>query len=104
VSVVSSASETNLYAVEFTRHPRDLGVVVVLAAESRIKAIEQVRQLYPEYKRTALLGCVYLIQYAEIDWDNGRSFVIRRKTRLTIAQLIPRPVAEQSETQEEENE
>ncbi len=98
-----TTAETNLYAVEFKRHPRDLGIVVVLAADSRVKAIEQVRRLYPEYKRTALSGCIYPIQYAEIDWDNGRAFVMRRKTRSTIPKLVRRPVAGQGEAEEEEN-
>jgi hypothetical protein len=103
MSDVSSSAETNVYAVEFRRHPGDLGVVIVVLAESRTKAIEEAWRLFPEYKRDAVSGCVYAIQYAEIDWDNGRAFVVRRKTRPTIPKLIRRPVAGQGEAREEEN-
>jgi hypothetical protein len=103
VSDLSPTSETNLYAVEFRRHPRDLGVVVVLAAESRTKAIEQAWRLFPEYKRDAVAGCVYTIQYAEIDWDNGRTIVMRRKTRPTIPKLIETSRREKKPREEEED-
>lgn len=103
MSDLSSITETNIYAVEFQRHPRDLGVGIVVLAESRTKAIEEAWRLFPEYKRDAVSGCVYAIQYAEIDWDNGRAFVVRRKTRPTIPKLIRRALAGQGESQEEEN-
>ena len=103
LSDVSSSAETNVFAVEFKRHPRDLGVVVIVLAEGRMDAVKQAWRLYPEYKRDAVSGRVYAIQYAEIDWENGRAFIMRRKTRPTIPKLIRRPVAGQGEAEEEEN-
>ena len=33
--------------------------------------------MFPEYKRTA---SVYPVEYVEIDWQTGRSIVIKQKT------------------------
>jgi hypothetical protein len=40
--------------------------------------------MFPEHKRTASCTSVYLVEYAEIDWQTGRSIVMKQKTRLTI--------------------
>jgi hypothetical protein len=103
VSDLSSTAETNVYAVEFRRHQGDLGVVIVVLAESRTKAIEEAWRLFPEYKRDAVSGRVYAIQYAEIDWENGRAFVMRRKTRPTIPKLIETSRREKKPREEEED-
>ena len=36
--------------------------------------------MFPEHKRTASRTSVYQVEYVEIDWQTGRSIVVKRKT------------------------
>jgi hypothetical protein len=78
----------DLYVVDFLRHPGDLGVSVVLQATCELMARSEVLRLYPEYKHDLVLMRVYLAQYAEIDWDNGRSIVVKQEKRPRIPACI----------------
>jgi hypothetical protein len=71
----------DLYVVEFVRHPGDLGVSLILRAESYQEAKLDAWRLFPEYRRAITRVCVRLLDYAQIDWQSGQSFVITRKMR-----------------------
>jgi hypothetical protein len=49
-------------------------------------------RLFPEYKHTLVLMEVYLAQYCEIDWDSGRSVVIKQRRRPEIPACIAKKV------------
>ena len=51
-------------------------------------ARREVLRLFPEYKHSLVLMKVFLTQYVEIDWDSGRSFVVKRKRRPEIPPCI----------------
>jgi hypothetical protein len=74
----------DLYAVEFEFPRPHLGVCVVLPATCELAAKLVAWRLFPEYKRTASSTHVYHARYAEIDWDTGRSIVMKEKKRPTI--------------------
>ena len=44
-------------------------------------ARREVLRLFPEFKHNLVLMDAYLAQYAEIDWDSGRSIVVRQTKR-----------------------
>ena len=70
----------HMFAVDFERLPRDLGFTVIVLATSPLPALEKVFKLFPEY-RPNRRGHVHEIEYAEIDWETGRAFVIQVKNR-----------------------
>ena len=76
----------DLYAVEFT-FPRHLGITVVIPATCAPMARLEAWRLFPEYKRSASKTSVYNVEYAEIDWQNGRCFVKKRQRRDSIPVL-----------------
>jgi hypothetical protein len=45
-------------------------------------------RLFPEYRHDLVLMEVYLAQYVEIDWDSGRSIVVRQEKRPEIPACI----------------
>ena len=45
-------------------------------------------RLFPEYKHDLVLTQVFLAQYAEIDWDSGRSVVVKQGKRPEIPACI----------------
>ena len=77
-----------LYCVEIQRHPRDLGVSVVLPANCELMARREVLRLFPEYKHDLVLMEVFLAQYAEIDWETGRSIVAKQRRQSAIPACI----------------
>jgi hypothetical protein len=84
----------DLYVVDFLRHPGDLGVSVIVRANSTIAAQLEAFRLFPEYKRLSYDTIPHLLDYAEIDWQSGQCFVMRRKRRLPIPLLAaddPKP-------------
>ncbi len=78
----------DLYCVEIQRHPKDLGVSVVLPATCELMARHEVLRLFPEHKHGFPLIEVYLAQYAEIDWDSGRTIVVKQRRRPTIPACV----------------
>ena len=70
-----------MYAVDFENRPGDLGATAIVLADAPEAALEKVFNLFPEYRRVSRRGHVFEIDYAEIDWDTGRAFVIQVKKR-----------------------
>ena len=77
-----------LYCVEILRHPKDLGVSVVLPANCELMARREALRLFPEYKHDLVLMQVFLAQYAEIDWETGRCFVVKQEEKPYIPPCI----------------
>ncbi len=69
----------DLYVVEFRRHSGDLGVSVILPATCALMAKLEAWRLFPEHKRNASAMSVFNVEYAEIDWETGRCFVMKRR-------------------------
>jgi hypothetical protein len=42
-------------------------------------ARREVLRLFPEYKHDLVLMQVYLAQYVELDWDSGRTIVVKQE-------------------------
>ena len=76
-------SDTNprMFAVDFKRLPGDLGTTAIVLADSPETALERALNMFLEYRRATRPGHVFEIEYAEIDWDTGRDFVIQVKKR-----------------------
>ena len=83
-----SSPSPDLYCVEIQRHPRDLGVSIVLPATCELMARREAFRLFPEYKHSLVLMKVFLTQYVEIDWDSGRSIVVKQTRRPEIPPCI----------------
>lgn len=78
----------DLYCVEIQRHPKDLGISVVLPATCELMARREVLRLFPEFKYNLVLMQVYLARYVELDWDSGRSIVVKQEKRPQIPACI----------------
>ena len=87
-------SVPDLFCIEIKRHTRDLGVSIVLQATCELMARREVLRLFPEYKHNLVLMQVSLVRYVEIDWESGRTIVIKKKKR----REIPAAVAEISKS------
>jgi hypothetical protein len=55
-------------------------------------ARREVLRLFPEYKDSLVLMDVFLAQYAEVDWESGRSVVIKQRRRPEIPACIAKKV------------
>ena len=69
----------DLYAVDFIRHPCDLGLTVIVRANCAIAAQLEAFRLFPEYRWRESFP--HLLDYAEIDWQSGRCIVKKRRRR-----------------------
>jgi hypothetical protein len=87
VSEPSSPPVQDLYVVEFERHLGDLGASVIVRANCAVMAKLEALRLFPEYKRVSSGAFVHSLDYAEIDWQSGQCFVMKRKRRPTIPAL-----------------
>ena len=76
-----SSPSPDLYCIEIQRHEGDLGLSVVLPATCELMARCEVLRLFPEYKHDLVLMQVFLARYAEIDWDAGRTVVVKQRER-----------------------
>jgi hypothetical protein len=70
-----------MFAVDFKRLPGDLGTTAIVLADAPEDALEKAFSMFPEYRQASRPGHVFEIEYAEIDWDTGRDFVIQVKKR-----------------------
>ena len=77
----------DLYSVEF-EFDRHLGVSVILPATCALAAKLKAWSLFPEHKRNATNTSVHNVRYAEIDWQAGRSIVVKRQKRPAIPPLL----------------
>ena len=78
----------DLFCVEIKRHPRDLGVSVVLPANCELMARREALRLFPEYKHDLVLMQVFLARYVELDWQTGRCIVAKQEKRPHIPPCI----------------
>ena len=69
----------DLFCVEIKRHKGDLGVSVVLLCNCELMARREVLRLFPEFKHSFPLIDVYLARYVEVDWNCGRSIVVKEE-------------------------
>ena len=69
----------DLFCVEIQRSPKDLGISIVLPANCEMMARREALRLFPEFKHAFPQMEVYLARYAEIDWDSGRSIVVKQR-------------------------
>jgi hypothetical protein len=79
---------SDLYCVNIQRHPRDLGVSIVLPASSELMARREALRLFPEYKRGLALMQVSLVRYVELDWDSSRFTVAKRERPPAIPECV----------------
>jgi hypothetical protein len=70
------------------RHPRNIGISVVLPATCELMARHTALRLFPEYKHIFPHIQVFLAQYAEIDWDSGRTIIVTHRRRPQIPACI----------------
>jgi hypothetical protein len=84
-----SSQSPDLYCVEIQRHPKDLGVSVVLTATCDLMARREVFRLFPEYQHSLVLLQVYIAKYAEIDWETGRCIVAKQMRRPRTPACVP---------------
>jgi hypothetical protein len=70
-----------MYAVDFKNRPGDLGTTAIVLADAPEAAQEKAFDMFPECRRAGRPGRVFEIEYAEIDWDTGRNFVIQARKR-----------------------
>lgn len=73
----------NLFVVEFA-FPRHLGISIIIPASCGLAAKLRAWTMFPEHKRTASRTSVCLVEYVEIDRQNGRSIVKKQKACPTI--------------------
>jgi hypothetical protein len=83
-----SIPSPDLFCVEIQRSPQDLGVSLVLQANCELMARREALRLFPEYRQNLALLEVYLAQYVEIDWDSGRSVVVKQEKRPELPPCI----------------
>ena len=77
----------DLYVVEF-EFSRHLGISVILPATCPLMAKLEAWRLFPEHKRNASAVSVFHAKYAEIDWETGRCFVMKRQKRVPIPLFV----------------
>jgi len=83
----------DLYEVEFA-FERQLGISVLVPATCALGAKLKAWRLFPEHKRNASRTTVHNVEYAEIDWQTGRTIVVKGQRR-------PRLIAPSSSELEE---
>ena len=83
-----SSPSPDLYCVEIQRSPQDLGISIVLPATCELMARREALRLFPEYKHDLVLMQVYLARYVEIDWDTGRSIVVKQRRRPEVPPCV----------------
>ena len=68
-----------MFAVDFERPSGGLAFTVVVLAMCPKHAMEQVFEMFPEYRRESRQGHVHEVAHVEIDWQAGRAFVMKRR-------------------------
>ena len=100
MSDLPSPRPQDIYVVDFIRHPGDLGLSVIVRAMSGIDAQLEAFRLFPEYKRCESFP--NLLDFAEIDWNSGRSFVKKRKRQRVPIFTAGEPTKRRTSTRREE--
>jgi hypothetical protein len=83
--IIEISPAPDLYLVEFTfgRQPHNR-ISIVLPATCGLAAITRAWSLFPEYKRVTKRTSVHPIKYVEIDWQNGRTIIVKKKPQPQI--------------------
>jgi hypothetical protein len=69
-----------LYLVEFTLgRQRNERISIILPATCGLAAMAAAWTLFPEYKRDALRVSVHRVRYVEVDWQTGRTLVVKQE-------------------------
>ena len=45
-------------------------------------------RLFPEYRQSLVLMQVYLARYVELDWESGRSIVVKQRRRPEVPPCV----------------
>jgi hypothetical protein len=83
-----SIPSPDLFCVEIKRYPKDLGVSIVLTATCELMARRDVLSLFPEYKHSLVLMKVFPVRDVELDFDSGRSIVVKQRRRPVVPPCI----------------
>ena len=71
--------EPNLYEVQFQFLSQHRGVSIVTAATCALAAKAKAWEMFPELKRDALRVTVHRVKYVEVDWQSGRTLVVKQE-------------------------
>lgn len=82
---IEIAPAPNLYLVEFVvgRQQNDR-ISVILPATCQLDARLKAWELFPEHRRVARRTSVLRLKYVEIDWQTGRTVVVKDKRRPAV--------------------
>ena len=68
-----------IYLVEMTLgHQPNNRISVILPATCGLAAMTGAWELFPEYRRNALRTHVHQVKYVEIDWQTGRTIIVKQ--------------------------
>jgi hypothetical protein len=84
--------EPNIYEIQFQFLSQHRGVSIVTAATCALAAKAKAWELFPELKRDALRVSVHRVRYVEVDWQTGRTLVVKQERRpYVLASEIEEP-------------
>jgi hypothetical protein len=83
----------DLYVVEFERYSGDLGVSVIIPANCGLAAKLRAWSIYPEFQHNAKCTSAHKMEYAEIDWETGRTVIVKMGKSPDIPEYVIEPVA-----------
>lgn len=75
-----------MFAVESNnRHSKDLGITILVLVRSHSEALATAKKLYPEHTtKKGSGGRIFPVSHAIVDWDTGKSLIIREPMRLAV--------------------
>jgi hypothetical protein len=79
----------DLYLVEFTlgRQPNER-ISILLPATCGLAAMTGAWELFPEYRRNAKRTHVHAVKYVEIDWQDGRTIIVKQERRPEVPPCV----------------
>lgn len=78
---ISIEPEPNLYEIQFQFLSQHRGVSIVAAATCALAAKAKAWELFPELKRDALRVSVHRVRYVQVDWETGRTLVVKQERK-----------------------
>jgi hypothetical protein len=94
----------DLFVVEFERYPGDLGVSIIVPANCGLAAKLRAWAIFPEYLHNAKCTSAHKMEYAEIDWQSGRTVIVKMGKRPEIPEYFIEPVAKLKRNKTDEGE
>ena len=76
---IEISPEPNLYEIQFQFLSQHRGVSIVTAATCALAAKAKGWELFPELKRDAMRVSVHRVRYVEVDWQSGRTLVVKQE-------------------------